>query len=75
MDTVGPSFSASRVLRFGELPSDEQEAFTRFFCEQKVNVRRCSQWGGGAARGLERTPRRLAPRLLRAAAPRANTAP
>ena len=53
MDTVGPSFSASRVLRFGELPSDEQEAFTRFFCEQKVNVRQSAVGAGAlaAARG------------------------
>jgi hypothetical protein len=37
--SIGPSFSASRVLQFGELSPEEQEAFTRFFCEQRVQVR------------------------------------
>lgn len=35
--TLGPSFSSSRVLRFSDLSQDEQESFVRFFAEQKVS--------------------------------------
>jgi hypothetical protein len=37
LQTLGPSFSSSRVLRFGDLSQDEQESFVRFFAEQKVS--------------------------------------
>lgn len=36
--TAGPVFSSSRVIKFSDLPSDEQESFVRFFAEQKVQV-------------------------------------
>ena len=38
MASIGPSFSASRVLQFGALSQAEQDAFTRFFCNQHVQV-------------------------------------
>lgn len=36
LQTVGPAFSSSRVLRFSELSQEEQDSFVRFFAEQKV---------------------------------------
>ena len=62
MASIGPSFSASRVLQFGALSQAEQDAFTRFFCNQHVQVRRwrareeggvASTRGGAARAGLE----------------------
>ena len=54
--TVGPSFSSSRVLRFSELGQGEQEAFVRFFAENKVQA---SAFLSGL-RGLRRATREVA---------------
>lgn len=37
--TLGPAFSASRVVTLAELPDGERDAFIRFLAENRVSVR------------------------------------
>ena len=44
VQSVGPAFSASRVITFSDLPSDEKEQMMKFLVENNVAVRGNPRW-------------------------------